>query len=61
MKKGKKIVKNKFKISAKTGKVIVKKGLPKGTYRIKVKVKAAGNAYYKASGWKSVIFKIKVK
>ena len=40
------------------GKVTVKKGLKKGTY--KVKVKAAGNKNYKAAT-KTVTFKIKVK
>ena len=44
-----------------TGKVTVKKGLKKGTYKVKVKVKAAGNTNYKASAWKTVTFKIKVK
>ena len=38
----------------------MKKGLKKGTYKVKVKVKAAGNANYKASAWKTVTFKIKV-
>lgn len=60
-KKGKKSVKNKFRVSKKTGKLIVKKGLKKGTYRVKVKVKATGNAKYKASGWKAVIFKVIVR
>lgn len=60
-KKGKKSVKKMFRISKKTGKLVIKKGLKKGTYKVKVKVKASGNANYKASGWKSVIFKIKVK
>ena len=60
-KKGKKSYKKMFRVSKKTGKLVVKKGLKRGTYRVKVKVKAAGNAQYKASGWKSVIFKIRVK
>ena len=50
-----------FKVDKKTGKVTVKKGLKKGTYRVKVKVQAAGNANYKASAWKTVTFKVKVK
>ena len=32
----------------KTGKLTLKKGLKKGTYKFKVKVKAAGNKYYNA-------------
>ena len=32
---------------AKNGKITVKKGLKKGTYRIQVKVTAAGNDIYK--------------
>ena len=48
-------------ISKKTGKVTVKKGLKKGTYKVTVKVKAAGNANYKASDVKKVEFKISVK
>lgn len=60
-KKGKKSFKKMFRISKKTGKVVVKKGLKRGTYRVKVKVKAAGDAQYKASAWKSVVFKVKVK
>lgn len=51
----------KITINKKTGKVTVKKGLKKGNYRVKVKVKAAGNANYNASAWKIVTFIIKVK
>ena len=51
----------KITIAKKTGKVTVKKGLKKGTYKVKVKVKAAGNANYKASKVKTVTFKIIVK
>ncbi len=51
----------KITINKKTGKVTIKKGLKKGTYKIKVKVRAAGNANYNASSWKTVTFKIKVK
>ncbi|MCR5665631.1 MAG: chitobiase/beta-hexosaminidase C-terminal domain-containing protein [Eubacterium sp.] len=50
----------KIEINKKTGKVTIKKGLKKGTYRVKVKVKAAGNAKYK-SLTKTVTFKIVVK
>lgn len=37
----------KFTVNKTTGKITVKKGLKKGTYRVWVKVKAAGNATYK--------------
>ena len=39
----------------------VKKGLKKGKYKVKVKVTAAGNANYEASGAKTVTFTVKVK
>ena len=48
-------------INKKTGKVTVKKGLKKGTYKVKVKVRAAGNKNYKASAWKMVKITIKIK
>ncbi len=51
---------SKITINKSTGKVTVKKGLKKGTYKVKIKVKAAGNANYKA-GTKTVTFTIKVK
>ncbi|MCR5207849.1 MAG: hypothetical protein K6C14_05160, partial [Eubacterium sp.] len=44
----------------KNGKIVVKKGLKKGTYKIKIKVTAAGSANCKASV-KTVTVKIKVK
>ena len=50
-----------FVIGSKTGKLTVKKGLKKGTYKVTVRVKAAGNADYKASAWKKVAFNVKVK
>ncbi|MBQ6622886.1 MAG: leucine-rich repeat protein [Mogibacterium sp.] len=50
----------KLSINKKTGKITVKKGTKKGTYKIKVKVKAAGNKNYKAKTVK-VTVKIKVK
>ncbi|MBR2511588.1 MAG: hypothetical protein IKE49_00830 [Firmicutes bacterium] len=50
----------KITIAKKTGKVTIKKGLKKGTYKIKVKVAAAGNGNYKA-GAKTVTFKVRVK
>ena len=49
-----------LKLNKKTGKVTVKKGLKKGTYEIRVKVTAAGNAIYDKVT-KTVTFKIKVK
>ncbi len=51
----------KITINKKTGKVTVKKGLKKGTYTVKVKVKAAGKGTYKESAWKYVTIKIRVK
>ena len=51
----------KITISKTTGSVTVAKGLKKGTYSVKVKVKAAGNDNYKASVWKTTTFKITVK
>lgn len=47
-------------VNKKTGKLTVKKGLKKGTYKFKVKVTAKGNTTYK-SGSKTVTVKIKVK
>ena len=49
----------KIKITS-TGAVSIHKGLGKGTYTVKVKVIAAGNANYK-SGSKTVMFTIMVK
>ena len=60
-KKGRKSFKKYFKINASTGKVKIKKGLKKGTYKVKVKVTAGGNANYEASGTQTVTFKVKVK
>ena len=48
-------------IAKTTGKVTVKKGLKKGTYKVKVQVRAAGNANYKPSVWKVVTFTVKVR
>ena len=61
VKKGKKSFKKKLSIDAKTGRVTVKKGLKKGTYKVKVGVRAAGDANYNASVAKSVTFKIIVQ
>ena len=60
-KKGKKSFKKKFMINAKTGKVTVKKRLKKGTYKVKAKVRTKGTANYKASSWKTVTFKVRVR
>lgn len=43
-----------------SGKITVKKGLAKGTYKLKVRITAAGGRSY-ASGTKDVTVKIKVK
>ena len=48
-------------VKLKAGKITVKKGLKKGTYKIKIKVRAAGNDQYKRSEWKKVTCKIKVR
>lgn len=50
----------KIKINKKTGKVTVRKGLKKGTYKIVVAVTAAESAVYK-SRTKKVTFRIRVK
>ena len=63
VKKGKKSFKKYFTINKKTGQIKIKKSkkLKKGTYKVKVKVRAAGNAKYEASTLKTVKIKIKVK
>lgn len=50
----------KITINKKTGKVTIKKGLKKGTYKVKVKVTASKSGNYKKET-KTVTFKIKVK
>ena len=50
----------KITIDKKTGKVTVKKGLKKGTYKIKVQVNAAGDSNYKARK-QTVTITIKIK
>ena len=45
---------------AKTGKITVKKGLKKGTYKVKLRVTAAGNKNYKKKA-KTVVVKVRVK
>ena len=47
-------------INKKTGKVTLKKGLKKGTYKVKVKVTASGDSSYKALA-NTVTFKVKVR
>lgn len=42
----KKAYSGKFTVNARTGKITVARGVKKGTYRLKVKVTAAGNAVY---------------
>lgn len=49
-----------FKVSSSTGKVTIKKGLKKGTYKVKVKVTAAGNDSY-SKLTKTVTFTVKVR
>ena len=51
----------KITINKKTGKVTVKKKIRRGTYKVKVKVMSTGNEKYKASDWKTVTIKIKVR
>jgi endo-1,4-beta-xylanase len=50
----------KITINKTSGKITVKKGLKKGTYKVKIKVSAAGNSTYKALS-KTVTVTIKVK
>ena len=49
-----------FTVNQSNGSITVKKGTKKGTYKIKVKVTAAGNKNYKA-GTKTVTCKVTVK
>ncbi len=50
-----------FKVDSKTGKITIKKGLKKGTYKVKIRMKAAGNGNYKASAVKNLTVQITVK
>ena len=59
-KKGGKSYKKYFAVNTKTGKLTVKKGLKKGSYKLRVKVKAAGNSSYKSKA-KTVTVTIRVK
>lgn len=47
-------------VNSKTGKIYVKKGLKKGTYRVKIQIKAAARGYYNARS-KTVTVTVKVK
>ncbi|MCR5544568.1 MAG: hypothetical protein K6F55_10525 [Eubacterium sp.] len=58
--KGNKKYRKYIRVNSKTGKVTVKKGIKKGTYKVKVKVNAAGDQNHDA-GKKNVTFKIIVK
>ena len=51
---------SKLTVNTKTGKITAKKGIKKGTYAVKVKVKAAGNGNYKSLA-KTVSLRIIVK
>ena len=57
---GNKKSKKALKFTAKTGKITVKKGTKKGTYKLKITASAAGNADY-APGSKSVTVTVVVK
>jgi hypothetical protein len=59
-KKASKKIAKKFTINKKTGKITVKRGVKKGTYRMKVRVADAGTKIYK-SKTKTVTVTIKVK
>ncbi len=59
-KKAAKKIAKKFVINKKNGRITIKKGVKKGTYRLKVRVRAAGNDSYKAKS-KTVTVKIIVK
>ena len=50
----------KFSINKKTGKITIKKGLKKGTYKLQVKVTASGNSSFKPKT-KTVTVTFKVK
>ena len=58
-KKGTKSFKKYFKINKSTGKVTVKKGLSKGTYKVKVRCTAAGNGNY-LKGTRTVTITVRV-
>lgn len=47
-------------VNSKTGKIYVKKGLKKGTYKVKIQIRTAARGYYNA-GSKTVTVTVKVK
>lgn len=51
---------SKITVNKKTGNLTIKKGLAKGTYKVKIKVTAAGSANYKSAS-KTVTVTVKVK
>ncbi len=59
-KKGSKSFAKSFRINTKTGKLTVKNGLKKGTYKIRIKVSASGDSKYIAAS-KTVTFKLKIR
>ena len=50
----------KFTVNSKTGKIKLKKGLPKGTYKVKIKVTAGATKVYESAD-QVVTVKVKVK
>lgn len=60
-KKGSKSFKKYFKLNKETGKIIIKKGLKKGTCQLKIKIKAAGDSNHAASAYKTATVKIIIK
>ena len=59
-KKGKKSFRKKIKLNTKTGKITLKKGMKKGTYKLKIKVKVTGDNNYNPIE-KTVIVNVKIK
>lgn len=49
----------KIKVDKYSGNITIPKGLKKGTYKVRVKIKAEGNYYYKAVA-KTVVYTVKV-
>ena len=49
-----------FKVNKSSGAITVKKGTPAGSYKIKLKINAKGNKYYK-SGGKTATVKVNIK
>ena len=61
VKKGNRSFRKKFIINKTTGQVTAKKGLKKGTYKVTVGIKAAGDSNYKESAVEKVTFKVRIK